>query len=93
MKRIFLLAHFPNDHEEMLGPYSSMYEAVDQQSSYGKGQRYDIEYSCCIELFRTRHAWCTFDLTEDFIEEWCKRDDRGPRMREPSKQKLMEAAE
>lgn len=94
MTRFFLLAHFANDHEEMLGPYSSIEQAVDQQSSWMRGQRTDIEFSCCVELCKTAHSrWYSHDRTEDFIEEWMKQDSRGPRMRVPSKRKVLEAAE
>lgn len=93
MTRIFILAHFANDHEEMLGPYSSIEQAVDQQSSWMRGQRRDIEFSCCLELFKTVHSrWCTFDRTEDFIEEWTKQDERGPRMRVPSQRNPLSIA-
>ncbi len=89
MTRIFLLAHFQDDSEQMLGPYSSIHEAVDQQSSWGQGLPRDVEYSCCIELFSTVHPnWCTFDRTEDFIEEWAKKDERGPKIRTPSKRNI-----
>ena len=92
-KRIFVLVHFPDDSEQMCGPFSSIEEAVDQQSSYGKGMDRDNEYSYCGELFWTVHAGCWFDRTEEFIEEWCRRDEIGPRLRVPSKRKQLIAAE
>lgn len=96
MTRIFLLAHFANDHEEMLGPYSSIEQAVDQQSSWMRGQRTDIEFSYCGEfIFHAHHPergyWINY--TEEFIAEWMKQDSRGPRMRVPSKRKQLLAAE
>jgi len=53
----------------------------------------DNEYSYCGELFWTVHAGCWFDRTEEFIEEWCRRDEIGPRLRVPSKRKQLIAAE
>lgn len=94
MPRFFLLAHFANDHEEMLGPYSSIEQAVDQQSSWVRGQRRDIEFSYCGELCKTAHSnWYWLNRTEDFIEEWTKQDERGPRMRVPSQRNQLIAAE
>lgn len=95
MPRLFLLGHFQDDSEEMLGPYSSIKEAVEQQSTYKKGMHYHVEFSCCIELIKNLHGWYSLDRTEDFIEEWKKRDECGPCMRVPSKRNelALEAAE
>jgi hypothetical protein len=94
MPRIFLLTHFKDDSEEMIGPYSSIKEAVEQQSSYKSGMHYDIEFSYCGELCKTAHSnWYWLNRTEDFIAEWVKRDECGPRMRVPSQRKTLMAAE
>jgi len=94
MPRFTLLAHFSDDTEEMFGPYSSIEQAVDQQSSYAQGYRRDVEFSCCLEIGKTAHSrWYTFDRTEDFIEEWSKHDERGPRMRVPAIRNELIAAE
>lgn len=94
IKRIFVLVHFPDDSEQMVGPFSSIEEAVDQQSSYSKGMHYDVEFSYCGELCWTVHPrpyW--INCTEEFVEAWLERDPRGPRMRVPSKELQLIAAE